>query len=73
MDSTLGVALKGYSYFRKRFEEQQTDVLQTSLFFKKAVVMKGEEAARVFYDREKFKREKATPKCSTCFSCRLNF
>lgn len=62
MDSTLGLINTGYPYFLRKFRKQDSDILKTRLLLKKAIVMKGEEAAALFYDREKFKREGAVPK-----------
>lgn len=62
MESSPGIALKGYSYFHDQFVEKKTDILNTRLFFKKTIVMRGEKAAELFYDTEFFTRKKATPK-----------
>ena len=62
MESTPGIALKGYSYFHDQFVEKKTDILETRLFLKKAVVMRGERAAEIFYDPSLFERKDATPK-----------
>lgn len=61
-ESTLGILQKGYPYFLNYFEKQQTDILQTRLLLRKTLVLRGEEAAAVFYDRTKFIRKEATPK-----------
>ena len=62
MDSSLGILKKGYTYFQEKFDEGNTDIYSTRLLFKKAIVLRGEEAAQLFYDRQKFKRKGATPK-----------
>lgn len=62
MESTPGIALKGYSYFYEQFVQKKTDILQTRLFLKKAIVMRGERAAEIFYDKDLFIRKEATPK-----------
>lgn len=62
MESTPGIAFKGYSYFHDKFVEKKTDILETRLFFKKTIVMRGERAAEIFYDTSHFTRKKATPK-----------
>lgn len=61
MESSPGIFFKGYPYFQEKFEEKQKNILHTHLLFKKAIVLKGEEAAKIFYDREKFIRKGATP------------
>ncbi len=62
MDSSLGILKKGYSYFQEKFDKYDVDIYSTRLLLKKTIVMRGEEAARFFYDQQKFKREGATPK-----------
>lgn len=62
MESTPGIALKGYSYFHEQFVEKKTNILETRLFLKKAIVMRGERAAEIFYDPDLFVRKDATPK-----------
>ena len=62
MDSTLGIFTTGYPYFLKKFRKQDSDIYKTRVLLKKAIVMKGEEAAEVFYDTSKFKRKDAAPK-----------
>ncbi|MGI0107725.1 cytochrome P450 [Salinimicrobium sp. WS361] len=62
MESTPGILYKGYNYFHEQFQKQETDLLKVRLFLKKALVMRGEEAAEIFYDDSRFSREGATPK-----------
>lgn len=62
MDSTFGIFTTGYPYFLKKFRKQDSDIYKTRLLFKKAIVMKGEAAAKIFYNTEKFKRKEAAPK-----------
>lgn len=62
MDSTLGFLLNGYSYFSTKFNKHHTDIYNTRLLLKKTIALRGEEAAEIFYDQDKFIREGATPK-----------
>ncbi|WP_424493016.1 cytochrome P450 [Salinimicrobium sp. GXAS 041] len=62
MESTLGIACAGYPYFLKKFRKQQKDIYKTRILLKKAIVMKGEDAAKLFYDTEYFQRKGAAPK-----------
>ena len=62
MDSTIGILTKGYGYFSKKFEQKNTDVYRTRLFLQKTIVLRGSEAASIFYDQQKFMRKGATPK-----------
>lgn len=58
----IGILRKGYGYFLELFRQQHSDILPIHLMFQKTLVIRGEKAARIFYDTTKFKRKKATPK-----------
>jgi fatty-acid peroxygenase len=60
-DSTLGLIREGYDFIRNRCREYDTDVFRTRLMLQETICMRGEEAARLFYDTERFKREGAAP------------
>ena len=62
IDSTLLLASDGYQFISKRCQRYQSDLFQTRLLFNKTICFKGEEAAKVFYDPEKFTRKDAAPK-----------
>ena len=62
IDSTLLLALNGYKFISQQCDRYQTDIFQTRLLFKKTICFKGEEAAKVFYDSQKFIRKNAAPK-----------
>jgi len=62
IDSTLSLVLEGYHFISNRCERLQSDVFQTRLLFGKTICFRGEEAAKVFYDTEKFARQGAAPK-----------
>ncbi len=62
MESTLGILLDGYTYFSTKFNQNNTDIFKTRLLLKKTIAIRGQEAAKVFYDQDKFIREGATPK-----------
>lgn len=62
MESTVGILANGYDFFQKKFDQNNTDVYQTHLLFQKTIVIRGAEAAEIFYDQQKFKRSGATPK-----------
>src|SRR5699024_9513685 len=49
-------------YIPNRRHSFHSDFFKTRLFGQNAVCMGGKEAAELFYDNEKFKRKKATPK-----------
>jgi fatty-acid peroxygenase len=57
MDTAFGLFFQGYPSLLKKFRSQQRDVLETNLLpFFKAIAMRGEDAARLFYDDRKFTR-----------------
>jgi fatty-acid peroxygenase len=62
LDSTLALALDGYEFIIKRCDRYQSEIFQTRLLFQKTICFKGEEAAKVFYDVDKFVRRGAMPK-----------
>src|SRR5690554_2758142 len=62
LDSTLALLSYGYQFISKKCEHLGSDIFETRIVLKKVICMQGEEAARLFYDEEKFKRKKATPK-----------
>ena len=61
-DNTLGLLLDGYEFISNRCEHHQSDLFQTRLMFENTLCFRGVEAAKVFYDTEKFTRHKAAPK-----------
>lgn len=61
MDNTLNLLREGYMYILNRRRSFQSNVFETRLLGKKAICMGGKEAAEIFYDNEKFKREGAAP------------
>src|SRR5690554_4559072 len=62
LDSTLALLSYGYQFISKKCEHLGSDIFETRIALQKVICMQGEEAARIFYDEEKFKRKKATPK-----------
>ena len=62
LDSTLALALDGYKFISKKCQRYQTDIFQTRLLLEQTICFKGEEAAKLFYNPEKFTRKKAAPK-----------
>jgi fatty-acid peroxygenase len=62
LDSTLSLALEGYTFISTRCDRYQTDIFQTRLVLQKTICMRGKAAAEVFYDTDKFSRQDAAPK-----------
>lgn len=61
MESTLGILHKGYAYFNNKFRKEDPDIYRTRLMLRKTIVIRGREAASIFYDTARFRREGATP------------
>jgi fatty-acid peroxygenase len=64
-ENGLKVLREGYNYIPNRTKIYQSDIFETTLLGQKAIVLSGEEAARVFYDESKVKRSGAAPKFAT--------
>ncbi|HEU4508720.1 MAG TPA: cytochrome P450 [Pyrinomonadaceae bacterium] len=62
IDSTLALYQEGYEFISNRCTRLRSDVFQTRLIFRKAICMRGAEAAKLFYDRDKFVRKGALPR-----------
>lgn len=62
IDNTWNLMKDGYYFIMNRRNQLNSDVFETRLLGKKAICMVGKEAAKVFYDEEKFKRNGAAPK-----------
>ncbi len=60
-DSTLSLAREGYKFVTNRCLRYNTDVFEGRLLLQKFIFMRGEEAARLFYDRNRFKRSSSVP------------
>ena len=61
LENGLKVLREGYMYAPNRHKIYKADAFETHLLGEKAVVIGGEEAAKLFYDEDKFKREGAAP------------
>ncbi|WP_220359350.1 hypothetical protein [Alkalilimnicola ehrlichii] len=61
-DSSLALLRDGYEFVSKRCERHQTDLFQARLLFQNTICMRGEAAARLFYDESRFTREGAAPR-----------
>ena len=62
LNSILALIFEGYEFISKRCQRYQTDIFQTRLLLEKTICLRGEEAAKIFYDPEKFTRKNAAPK-----------
>ncbi len=61
LDSTLALALDPYRFVSSRCDRLNTDLFSTRLLLQKAICMRGEEAAKVFYDTSRFTRVGVAP------------
>lgn len=60
-DSTLAFVREGYEFGPRRFEKLNTDLFQVRLMLRQTIFLRGEAAARLFYDTDRFSREHAAP------------
>lgn len=61
VDHTLNLLREGYRFILNRRRSFNSDVFETRLLGKKAICLGGKDAAEIFYDPDKFKREGAAP------------
>ncbi len=61
LDSTLAIARDPYRFISSRCEELNTDAFETRLLLQKVICIRGEEAAKVFYDTSRFSRVGVAP------------
>ncbi|MCO4852162.1 cytochrome P450 [Bacillus vallismortis] len=62
LDNSLALMREGYLFVKNRKEHYQSDLFQARLLGKTFICMSGAEAAKVFYDTERFQRQGALPK-----------
>ncbi|MCE7791576.1 cytochrome P450 [Salipaludibacillus sp. CUR1] len=62
LDHSLKLLKEGYQFIINRRHTMQSNVFETKLLGSKAICLSGSEAAKIFYDNDKFKREGAAPK-----------
>jgi fatty-acid peroxygenase len=61
-DSTLALYLEGYEFISNRCARFGADVFETRLLLRKTICMRGQAAARLFYDPTRFVRHGAFPR-----------
>jgi fatty-acid peroxygenase len=61
IDNSLAMLFEGYCFIQNRCDRYKTDIFQTRLLGQKAICMRGEEAAEIFYDNNCFKRKGVAP------------
>lgn len=62
LDSALALLRDGNTFITRRCQRYKSDIFETRLLMKKTVCITGEEAARVFYEKDRFTRAGAIPK-----------
>jgi len=62
IDKTLDLLEEGYLFIKNRVDKYKSDIFETHLLGEKVICMTGEEAAKLFYDTERFQRNGAAPK-----------
>lgn len=60
-ESSLALLREGYTFISSRCDRYQSDIFQARLLLQNTLCMRGEAAARLFYDGERFQREGAIP------------
>ncbi|MDQ0096002.1 cytochrome P450 [Paeniglutamicibacter psychrophenolicus] len=60
-DSTVALLREGYAFIAARCEKMDTDVFTTRIALRRVTCMRGAEAARLFYEGERFSRANAMP------------
>ncbi len=60
-DSTMAVTRDPYRFISKRCDQYGTDAFQTRLLLEKVICIRGEEAAKLFYDTSRFSRIGVAP------------
>lgn len=61
-DSTLAFLAEGYDFISRRCRRHGTDLFQARLMLQPTICMLGADAARLFYDSERFQRKGAAPR-----------
>ncbi|MCV0025459.1 cytochrome P450 [Bacillus sp. XT-2] len=62
LDNSVALMREGYLFIKNRKEHYHSDLFQARLLGKTFICMSGAEAAKVFYDTERFQRQGALPK-----------
>lgn len=62
LDNSLALLRDGYVFVKNRAENYRSDVFRARLLGKTFICMSGAEAAKLFYDTERFQRQQALPK-----------
>ncbi len=62
LDSSLALMQEGYLFIKNRVDRNRSDLFEARLLLQNGICISGEEAAKLFYDTERFQRHGAVPK-----------
>jgi fatty-acid peroxygenase len=62
LDNSLALMREGYLFIKNRVDRYRSDLFEARLLLQKVICMSGEEAAKLFYDPDRFQRHGAAPK-----------
>ncbi|WP_407270291.1 cytochrome P450 [Radiobacillus sp. PE A8.2] len=62
LDNSTALLKEGYLFINNRADRYKSDIFQARLLGQQVICMKGIEAAKVFYDTNRFERKGAAPK-----------
>lgn len=62
LDNTISVIAEGYRFMSNRRIRLKSDIFETRLMGQRAISICGEEAAKLFYDNDRFIRKGVVPK-----------
>jgi fatty-acid peroxygenase len=61
LDNTIALMQEGYLFIKNRIQKYDSDLFETRMLGQEVICISGEEAAKVFYDSERFQRKGAVP------------
>lgn len=62
LDNSIALLQEGYLFIGNRVNRYQSDLFEARLLGQQVICMRGEEAAKIFYNPELFQRKGAAPK-----------
>ncbi|MBB6452711.1 fatty-acid peroxygenase [Salirhabdus euzebyi] len=62
LDNSLALMQEGYQFISNRVNRYESDLFEARLMGQRVICMHGEEAAKLFYDSDRFQRKGAAPK-----------
>ncbi|GMA63065.1 cytochrome P450 [Alicyclobacillus fastidiosus] len=62
LDNSIALMQEGYLFIKNRVDRYRSDLFEARLLLQKVICISGEEAAKLFYDSDRFQRHGAAPK-----------